>query len=214
MNIMSLFPYLLVLLGATARLLPHAPNFTPIAALALFGAMYLKRRDALWVPLVAMLLSDMVIGLYHPMVMVSVYGSFALSGLIGIWLRKARATIDTPTSILPLFKGRDELQTSPLVRGEKQEGGVLKRWWPRVLGASLLGSILFFLITNWAVWAFGELYTKDVSGLIMSYGMGLPFFRNTLLGDLFYVCVFFGIAELLPHLIQHYYKQPVFVREK
>src|SRR3989338_480383 len=199
---MQYFPYLLVALGASSRLLPHAPNFAPIAALALFGAVYLKKRDGLWVPLAALAFSDLFIGFYHPLVMASVYGSFLLSGLIGIWLRRRRVMINTPTPILPLSRGRDEQKTSPLVRGEKQEGGVFGRWWPRVFGASLLGSILFFLITNWAVWAFGELYTKDLGGLLMSYTMGLPFFRNTLLGDLFYVAVFFGIAEFVPFMLK------------
>ncbi len=175
----SWFPYLLVLIGALARLLPHAPNFTPIAALALFGAVYLKRRDALWVPLVAMALSDMVIGMYHPLVMASVYGCFLLTAFIGMRVRRKK---DSP------------------------------RWWSRVFGTSLLGSILFFLITNWAVWAFGEFYMKDIGGLMMSYGMGLPFFRNTLLGDLFYVGVLFGIAELLPHLVRYCQKNTISVR--
>ena len=190
---MQYFPYLLVALGASSRLLPHAPNFAPIAALALFGAVYLKKRDGLWVPLAALAFSDLFIGFYHPLVMASVYGSFVLIGLIGIWLRNTPRPSGTP-----LPEGND-VSKSPLGRGTQ---GVGTRWWPRVFGASLLGSILFFLITNWAVWAFGELYTKDLGGLLMSYTMGLPFFRNTLLGDLFYVAVFFGIAEFVPFMLK------------
>lgn len=191
----NFFPYLLVIIGAFARLLPHEPNFTPIAALALFGAVYLKKRDGLWVPLAAMTISDFFIGFYHPLVMASVYGSFLLAGLIGIRLRKQK-------------------NVSPLVRGEKREGGVFGRWWPRVFGASLLGSILFFLITNWAVWAFGELYAKDLGGLLMSYTMGLLFFRNTFLSDLFYVAVFFGIAEYAPALLRLLQSRLIFAKEK
>lgn len=200
------FPYLLVIIGAFARMLPHGPNFTPIAALALFGAVYLKKRDGLWVPLAALAFSDFFIGFYHPLVMASVYGSFMLVGLIGVWLRntpRPSANLGvhwTPVAIAtPLKEGITDSK-SPLGRGSQ---GVGARWLPRVLGGSLAGSILFFLITNWAVWAFGELYTKDLGGLLMSYTMGLPFFRNTLLGDLFYVAVFFGIAELVPFILKH-----------
>ena len=65
-----------------------------------------------------------------------------------------------------------------------------------VLGGTLLGSILFFLITNAAVWAFGTMYSPDFSGLMQSYIMAIPFFRNSLAGDLFYVGVLVGGFEL------------------
>ncbi len=55
-----------------------------------------------------------------------------------------------------------------------------------VLGGTILGSILFYLITNWAVWAFGTMYPHTVSGLFTSYYTALPFFRNSLTGDLFF----------------------------
>lgn len=56
---------------------------------------------------------------------------------------------------------------------------------------SVVGSILFFLVTNFGVWATSSMYTKDIQGLIHSYQMGIPFFRNTVLGDLFYTTLFF-----------------------
>lgn len=66
-----------------------------------------------------------------------------------------------------------------------------------VILASLASSVLFYLITNFGVWLFGSMYPKTLSGLMQSYIMGLPFFRNTLLGDLFYNGVFFGGYALL-----------------
>ncbi len=76
-------------------------------------------------------------------------------------------------------------------------------WWLRreaslekLLLASIAGSTLFYLVTNFAVWAFSTLYTKSASGLLLSYILALPFFRNTLLGDLFFVAVFFGVYAL------------------
>lgn len=56
---------------------------------------------------------------------------------------------------------------------------------------SIIGSILFFLVTNFGVWATSSMYERSFSGLMRSYQMGIPFFRNTLLGDLFYTALFF-----------------------
>jgi hypothetical protein len=70
-----------------------------------------------------------------------------------------------------------------------------------IVGGALLASILFFLITNLAVWQEGFLYPKTWSGLVAAYAMGLPFFRNTLLGDLFYTGVLFGTYEIVRILI-------------
>lgn len=64
-----------------------------------------------------------------------------------------------------------------------------------ILFSSVLASIVFYLATNFAVWMFGTLYPLTLEGLISSYVMALPFFRNTFFGDLFYVSVFFGVYE-------------------
>ena len=68
--------------------------------------------------------------------------------------------------------------------------------------ATLAGSFLFYLITNAAVWAFSPLYAPTLEGLMLSYTMGLPFLKYTLLGDLFFVGVFVGAYELAIHLIR------------
>lgn len=148
----------LIILGISARLLPHPANFAPIGALALFGSLYLPRRWALIVPLGAMMLSDALIGFYSSKIMISVYLSFILVSLIGLWVRQHKS-------------------------------------FATVLGGTVLGSVLFFLITNASVWAFGTMYTHDFSGLMQSYYMALPFFRNSLLGDLFYTGVLVGVVE-------------------
>jgi hypothetical protein len=64
-----------------------------------------------------------------------------------------------------------------------------------VLGGTILGSIIFYLVTNGAVWAFGSLYAHNLAGLMQSYIMAIPFFRNSLLGDLFYTGVLVGAYE-------------------
>ena len=70
-----------------------------------------------------------------------------------------------------------------------------------VAAASIFSSTLFFLITNWAVWRFGTFYPPNLTGLLESYVLGLPFFRNALLGDFFYTGVFFGAYEIARRFI-------------
>ncbi|MEK7177985.1 MAG: DUF6580 family putative transport protein [Patescibacteria group bacterium] len=84
-------------------------------------------------------------------------------------------------------------------------GGLIKNnKWQSIFVASLVSSVLFFLITNFGVWATGTMYQKNLSGLTQSYIMGLPFFRNTILSDLFYSFSFFyGYRFLLKH---YFYK--------
>jgi len=149
-----------ILIGVGLRLLPHPPNFAPIAAIALFGGVYFSRKIALILPMAAMIISDIFIGYYEFSLMAFVYGSFLLCVVLGFWLKKH------------------------------------KKWYT-VGGSAILSAILFFLITNFAVWAFTPWYTKTIFGLIQCYLMALPFFKNTLLGDLFYVTAFFGTYEMV-----------------
>lgn len=71
-----------------------------------------------------------------------------------------------------------------------------------VIGSSLGASVLFYLVTNFAVWAFGTMYAPNFAGLIQCYVAAIPFFRNTVMGDLFYVSVFFGSYELVSLWVQ------------
>lgn len=78
--------------------------------------------------------------------------------------------------------------------------GVLMRKKRSVLiliGSSLAGSVLFYVLTNLAVWAFSPWYSHNFQGLSECYLVAVPFFKNTLAGDLFYSSVIFGCYELL-----------------
>src|SRR3989344_3608482 len=98
--------YMMVVAGALLRLTPHLPNFTPLAATALFGGAYLNKRFALVVPLVALALSDYLLLYINPFnqpvvdfsyvrpvsamfhaTTLYVWGSFLVSGLLGICLK-------------------------------------------------------------------------------------------------------------------------------
>lgn len=157
-------PLLVILVAVLMRLVPHLPNFTPIAAMALFGGVYLNKKYAFFIPLAAMFLSDIFLG-FHP-AMPYVYGSFILTGMIGLWLKTHKSA-------------------------------------KNIICSSLISSILFFLITNFGVWAQGW-YPHNLNGLFESYIMGIPFFKNTVLGDLIYSGVFFGAYELVQLLITRY----------
>ena len=62
---------------------------------------------------------------------------------------------------------------------------------------TLGGSLLFYLVTNLGVFLYQDMYEKSLSGLFQCYLMALPFFRNSLLGDLFFSGVFFGIFAIV-----------------
>jgi hypothetical protein len=148
---------LMILFASLSRLLTnqlHLWNFTPIAAMALFsGSHFRDKKYAFLVPLIAMLITDAVIGFHSGMLVV--YGVLILITFLGFTLRNN-------VRVLP------------------------------VLGASVLSSVIFFVITNFSVWIGSTLYPHNLSGLIACFAAGIPFFGNTLAGDLFYCSVLFG----------------------
>lgn len=166
----------IILVAALSRLLfVLVPNFSPIGAIALFGAAYFSKKYlAFLIPLAAMWISDLLINnmLYPRMfpeyydgtfawgVSWWVYGSFALVVALGFVLLKQVK-------------------------------------FQNVLVASISTAIIFFLITNFGVWSSGLTYPKTASGLIACYGAAIPFFWNTLLSNLLFGAVLFGGYELL-----------------
>jgi hypothetical protein len=154
---------LAILAAAMLRLAPHPANFSPIAAMGLFGGAYLTNRAAGFVaPLAVLFLSDLVLGLYGHMEIV--YAAMALSVCLGWLLRQNR---------------------SPL----------------RIAAATLASSLLFFAVTNFGVWALGTLYPHSLAGLAACFTAALPFFQNTLAGDLFFSALLFGGFALAEHRI-------------
>lgn len=150
---------ILLAFGISLRLLPHFPNVTPLVAIAFVASHYLEKRFAVVLPLAALFLSDLLIGFYDWRIMASVYGSFALVGLVS-WMSTK---------------------------------------WKNVFGVALSivgSSLLFFIITNGAVWLFSPWYEKSIAGLLYAYELGIPFFRAMLTGDLAYSALLFGVFEL------------------
>ncbi|KKR49038.1 MAG: hypothetical protein UT86_C0001G0010 [Candidatus Magasanikbacteria bacterium GW2011_GWC2_40_17] len=78
-------------------------------------------------------------------------------------------------------------------------GWVLRRHkkWHNIFFAALASSFTFFIVTNFAVWAFFDWYPHTWAGLLSDFTLALPFFRNTVIGDLVYTFAFFGVFELV-----------------
>lgn len=147
----------IVLVAAISRVFPHIPNFSPIAAMALFGgACMSNKRIAFIIPLAAMFLSDIIIGFHNTMIYV--YTAFVITTVIG-W------SIRNKVKVQNLFL------------------------------ASIVSSIVFFLITNTGVWLANGMH-NGVAGMTGTYILGIPFFRTTLISDLFYNTVLFGFFYL------------------
>lgn len=154
--------FVLIFGAAMSRMVPHVPNFTPLAAIALFGGFYFDRKFAFIAPLAAMLVSDYFIGFSADWMFV--YGSLLAIGAMAVMLQNRKSAAV-------------------------------------VAGTTLASSVLFFVVTNFGVWAMQSWYPKTLAGIIDCYAMALPFFRNTLAGDVFYVAAMFGIYEVVSALV-------------
>ncbi len=148
-----------VLLAVWFRLIPHPPNVAPITALALFsGASFRNKWFSIVFPLIAMLLSDIVLG--FSTISLWVYSAFILITMFA-WLVK-------------------ELR------------------WTSVL----ISSLIFFIVSNFGVWVLS--YPHTIEGLITCYTMAIPFFGYSILGDMAWSLILFGLYETI--------KQNVFVK--
>jgi len=161
----------MILVSALSRVIPHPPNFTPVGAVALFGAAHLRSKWAAFLlPLAALFLSDLAL---EATTALGWYGGWMAHGTgfyQGMWV--VYGTVVLVTALGLLLRRRKSL--------------------PRVAGSVLACSTLFFLVTNFAWWAGYSLYPHTLEGLVLSYTAAIPFFHWTLLGDAFYATVLFG----------------------
>ena len=176
----TIFVIVAIATVALSRLLPHIPNFTPIAAMALFGGAFLSnKKSAYLLTFAALLLSDILVNtilyndynftnyLAQPFVW-AVYFSFALTVFMGT-----------------------SFQHNINVKN--------------VAFFSVSSSLIFWLLTNFACWPNNPLYTQDLAGLINCYIAAIPFIGNVI-GDLFYNTLLFGtlflVGKRMPILIK------------
>jgi hypothetical protein len=132
---------------------------------------------------------------FTPILAIALFGGVYLSRKIAFILPLAAMVISD------IFIGYYEVKLMIAVYGSFLLSVVLGFWlkknkkWQTIFGSSVLSAFIFFLLTNFAVWILTPWYAKTFSGIIQCYLMALPFFKNTLLGNLFYVTIFFGIYE-------------------
>lgn len=162
---------LMILLAALSRLLPHPPNFAPIGGMALFGAAYFSHRIWAFIfPIVSMWISDLVLNNV-------VYGQYFDHF---VWFYSGSVFTYAAFALIVVLG---------LV--------TLKKVKPANIIFSALGaSILFFVVSNFGVWVSSGMYPHTWSGLTACYAAGIPFFHNTIMGDMLYSGVMFGAFEL------------------
>jgi xanthosine utilization system XapX-like protein len=160
------------LIVLVVRYEPHPPNFALVGAFALWAGAYLGRRVAPLMILGVMLLGDALFGFYAWQIMAVVYACTLLYVLIG-------------RRVAPSLGSRN---------------------WLRRIGAPFagvcVGSSIFFVLTNGAVWMFGNMYPKSAAGFAESLIAGLPFWRNGFLADMIGTAGFFIASAILAAILR------------
>jgi hypothetical protein len=86
-----------------------------------------------------------------------------------------------------------------------------RRSAPRIAAAAVGSAILFFIVTNFGMWLFSGLYPLTAAGLAACFVAAVPFFQNSLAGDLVFSALLFGgwaIAERSFPLLREPRAQP------
>jgi hypothetical protein len=159
--------FLFVALAIAVRFLPHTFHFTPVGASLLFFGAK-QPRKWMWLPVVALAASDVALNRFVYHYPIS-WETFA----------------STAWYVMAIFIG------SLL----KKDGDKFKIG--NIAGASLAGSISFFIVSNFAVWVAYNMYPHSLSGLAACYVAAIPFFTPTLSSDLLYAISFFAAPILI-----------------
>jgi hypothetical protein len=163
----------LLMIAVISRVIPHIPNFTPVESIALFSGVYIaSRKLSFLLPVIGIYLADLILNN-------TIYRSFYPEDSVFIWISGYM------------------LWTFIAMGGIIVLGQILKtRLKPlNIIGYSLMGSLLFFIVSNFGVWLGSVVYPKTIAGLIECYTMALPFFRNSLLSNVIFTVVLFGSME-------------------
>ena len=162
-----MFYFALILVAIASRFLPHPPNVVCLGAIGLFAGCYLNGRKAWLVPIAVLFGSDMIGQALN-------FPGIGLYNPVTMLAVYAAATLAVPV-------GRMIAQSK--LSGLKFAGGV---------GAgSLIASTLFFVVSNFGVWAAGW-YPMTGEGLVTCFIAAIPFYGYTLAGDLAFTTLVFG----------------------
>ncbi len=162
----------MIAIAAGSRFIPHWHNFTAVGAMGLFGAAYLTSKYwSFIIPLLALWFSDLIL---NNVVYAAYQDGFVWFTDYAIFVYLGFAGIVVIGHIL--------LKKVTIVN---------------ILGASLLASIVFFLISNFGSFLLDPMYPKNAGGLGAAYLAGVPFFWNGLLANVVYSFLLIGGFELV-----------------
>ena len=154
------------------RVFPHPYNFTPLIAVTLLSSYALSNKLlVITIPIFGFWLSDLFMNNF---IYAGYYKDFTIFNSGMIWTYGA--------IVLVAFMGSSFLN--------KISTG-------KVVLASLSGSTIFYVISNFGVWAFSPMYAKTLTGLVQCYSLALPFYGSSLMGDLIYSAILFGAYKLV-----------------
>ena len=160
----------IILIAAATRIIPHPHNFAPIAALALFGSYNFKNFfKGLLIPFLAIFGSDLFIN--------NVTYAQYQEGFV--WVSKGSIFIYIAFLAIALL-GKLTLKNTKI---------------ESLIKTSLVSSIVFFVLSNVGVWLASGMYSPTLGGLAECFFMAIPFFGNTVIGDLFYITALFGVYD-------------------
>jgi hypothetical protein len=170
----------LIVLALAYRLVPTLDmawaNFSPMTAIAFCGAVYFRDRRWSWLPFAGLCLTDIYINWFYAR-------EYGYHMELGAYL--ARFGAFAVALGLGIWVSK-------------------RKSWLWLLNGSLLGAILFYLITNTQSWWGDAFYAKTLAGWWQAMTIGHPeypptilFFRNTLFGDMMFTGLFAGVMEWL-----------------
>ena len=171
-DIQTIVVSLVVLVVSFLRVIPHIHNFSPIIALAIFGALHYKNKSLSYiVPIISLWFSDFLINNFIYKIS-NENITFLYEGFY--WQYISYLTI--------IFLS---------LNFNKKKITILN-----VLFLTLSSSLIFFVITNFGYWLTSSTYSNNLSGLFECYVAGIPFYKGTLFGTLFYTPAFIGTYYL------------------
>lgn len=176
MNKKELIVLVILLIAITTRFIfiqydqSALPGFTAVGAMMILAAAYMTGWKKWIVPLGIFWVSDMIV---NNVVYAQYYDTFQVVG--NLWVYGAYAVVVLIAYVI------------------MRKPSVL-----RLVVTSSLAAVVFFLVTNFGAWLHPAApYAKGLSGLMSSYEAGIPFFRNGLMGDVFFSLVLFGAFDLV-----------------
>ena len=163
----------------------NARIFTLLTAILAAAALRLVPHPPNFTPIGAMaLFSGAYLGRRGAVALVAPLGALFLSDLV-LGFYRGMPTVYFSVALIVIIGWMALRRVSPI----------------RVGGAAVASSVLFFVLTNFGMWLSSGFYPRTLAGLEACYIAAIPFFQNTVAGDLFYAAVLFGGFALLERTV-------------